>query len=104
MRNGIDYASPGPLTGLAGIRPLVLERVAGTSADICRVVHDLVIHPLDVGPLGLPGERFTENQVRRADSLIEALLALDPAPLDVARAPDRRVIGTCRHFALLSCA
>jgi hypothetical protein len=36
--------------------------------------------------------------------VITALLALDPAPLDVARAPDRRVIGTCRHFALLSCA
>jgi hypothetical protein len=83
---------------------LVLERVGGTPADICRAVHDLVIHPLDVGPLGLPEERFTENQVRRADALIEALLALDPAPLDMARAPDRKVIGTCRHFALLSCA
>ena len=36
--------------------------------------------------------------------MIEALLTLDPSPLDIARAPDRRVIGTCRHFALLSCA
>ncbi|WP_246003264.1 transglutaminase-like domain-containing protein [Nocardia tenerifensis] len=25
-------------------------------------------------------------------------------PLDVAREPSRRVIGTCRHFAVLSCA
>jgi len=31
-------------------------------------------------------------------------LALDPVPLDVPRQPDRRVIGRCRHFALLSCA
>lgn len=36
--------------------------------------------------------------------MIGALLALDPAPMDVARTPDRRVIGTCRHFAVLSCA
>jgi transglutaminase-like putative cysteine protease len=36
--------------------------------------------------------------------LIDALLALDPAPLAVAREPARRVIGTCRHFAVLSCA
>jgi hypothetical protein len=36
--------------------------------------------------------------------LIDALLALDPAPLAVAREPARRVIGTWRHFAVLSCA
>lgn len=104
MRNGIDYASPGPLTDLTDVSPSVLERVGGAPPDICRPVHALVIQPRDAEPLGLADERFAENQVRPAASLIEALLALDPAPLDVARAPDRRVIGTCRHFALLSCA
>jgi hypothetical protein len=38
------------------------------------------------------------------DGIVGALLALDPAPLTTARPPDRRVIGTCRHFAVLSCA
>jgi hypothetical protein len=33
-----------------------------------------------------------------------ALLALDQAPLSVPREPGKRVIGTCRHFAVISCA
>lgn len=104
MANRIDYALPGPLTDLASVSPLVLERISGAPAGICWPVHTLVIQPDDAKALGLPDGRFAENQVRPAASLIEALLTLDPAPLDVAREPDRRVIGTCRHFALLSCA
>ncbi|MBM0233854.1 hypothetical protein JNW91_19560 [Micromonospora sp. STR1_7] len=49
-------------------------------------------------------QRFAENHLRTVDGIIGALLALDPAPLTVARDPARRVIGTCRHFAVLSCA
>jgi hypothetical protein len=104
MGNRINYVLPGSLTDLTGVSPLVLERVSGAPADICRPVHDLVIQPQDAKALGLPDARFAENQLRPAAALIEALLALDPAPLDVARAPERRVIGTCRHFAVLSCA
>ncbi len=104
MATAIDYALPGPLTNLSGVSPSVLERVHGEPAGICRPVHSLVIHPDDAKALDLPGERFASNQVRPAASLVEALLALDPAPLDVARAPDRKVVGTCRHFAVLSCA
>jgi hypothetical protein len=33
-----------------------------------------------------------------------ALLALDQAPLSVPRESGKRVIGTCRHFAVISCA
>ena len=100
----IDYSVPGQLTGLADISPSALERIPGEPADICRPVHTLVIQPHDAKALGLPDDRFAENQIRPAAALIEALLALDPAPLDAARTPDRRVIGTCRHFAVLSCA
>lgn len=104
MAHAIDYASPGPLTGLASVSPSVLERVSGAPADICRPVHALVIQPHDAKALGLRDGRFAENQIRAAAALIEALLALDPVPLDIPRAPDRKVIGTCRHFAVLSCA
>ena len=104
MARVIDYASPGPLTSLASVRPAVLERVTGGPADICRPVPAVVIHPDDTKTLGLRGDRFAENNIRPAAAIIEALLAIDPAPLDVARPPDRRVVGTCRHFAVLSCA
>ena len=72
--------------------------------DICGPAHTLVIHPNDANALDLPADRFTANQLRPAAALIEAILALDPAALDVPRGPDRRIIGTCRHFAVLSCA
>lgn len=45
-----------------------------------------------------------ENQIRLAAELVDTLLALNPAPLINRREPDQRVISTCRHFAVISCA
>ncbi|MEU9828489.1 transglutaminase domain-containing protein [Micromonospora chersina] len=104
MTGAIDYAMAGPLTRIDAIHKPMLEDLPSDPVEICRVVHDLVIQPSDAKSLGVPAERFAENQHRRVDDLIVALLALDPAPVTVPRASDRRVIGTCRHFAVLSCA
>jgi hypothetical protein len=104
MVGTIDYASAGPLTGISTVHQQALESLPYEAVEICRLVHDLVIQPADAKGLGVADQRFAENQLRRADDLIGALLALDPAPLTVARSPDRRLIGTCRHFAVLSCA
>lgn len=71
---------------------------------VCHSARYLVIQPTDTKEIGLAEERFTENQLRPVDRIIAALLALDSAPLAVARSFDRRVVGTCRHFAVLSCA
>lgn len=100
----IDYATAGPLTAIGAARTPALHDLPAEPVDICRVVHDLVIQPADARALGLPEQRFAENQLRPVDGIIGALLALDPAPLTAGRTPDRRVIGTCRHFAVLSCA
>ncbi len=104
MRNRIDYAAPGPLTGLEGVSPSALEPLPSRAVDICRPVNSLVIQPSDAEALGVVTERFSENNLRPASALVAVLLNLDPAPLHVPRAPDRRVIGTCRHFAVMSCA
>ena len=104
MSRAIDYAVPGRLTALDTISPSVLERLPSVAADICRPVHNLVIQPRDAQARGVRADRLSENQIRPAGKLIDALLALDPAPLDVPREPDRRVVGTCRHFAVMSCA
>jgi hypothetical protein len=71
---------------------------------IASLVRGLVIQPRDAEGLGIPAARFRTNQIRPARRLVEDLLALDPAPLTSARTPDRRVVGTCRHFAVLACA
>src|SRR5579875_245738 len=104
VADAIEYAVPGPLTDLASISPSALERIPSDSVDICRPAHTLVIQPSDAKALDLPDDRFAENQLRPAAAMIEALLTLDPAALPISRRPDRRVIGTCRHFAVLSCA
>jgi Transglutaminase-like superfamily len=104
MVNMIDYATPGPLTSLDGVDAAALEPVARHPVEICSPVYALVIQPNDAEAIGMPSERFGENQMRPVTRIAQALLALDPAPLTVPREPEKRVIGTCRHFAVLSCA
>ncbi|RLP88832.1 MULTISPECIES: transglutaminase-like domain-containing protein [unclassified Micromonospora] len=104
MATAINYVTGGQLTTLARVRPSALAHLPSDPVDICRLVPNLVIQPSAAKDLCLPAERFSENQLRPAARLIDALLSLDPAPLTVAREPERRVIGTCRHFAVLSCA
>lgn len=104
MTGVIDYAMAGPLTTIANVHKPALDDLPSEPVEICRLVHDLVIQPTDAKELGVSEQRFAENQLRPADGIIGALLALDSAPLTVAREPDWRVIGTCRRFAVLSCA
>ncbi len=104
MADVIDYKLPGALTALDGVSSAVLQPVATDPVEICEPVHGLVIQPVDAQARGVPTERFSENQIRPARRLILALLAMDEAPLSVSREPDKRVIGTCRHFEVISCA
>ena len=105
MEAVLDYTSPGPLTGVdAADSRALIEQLAAKPSDICRVVRDLVIQPSDAQALNLPEDRFGENHIRPASVLLQRLISLDPAPLTAGREPDKRVIGTCRHFAVMSCA
>lgn len=101
----IDYAVPGPFTTLDTTdNSAVLEPIGAAPPAICYPVHSLLIQPSDAESLGMPSERFATNQIRPAATLVAELLALDPSPLTMEREPDNRVVGTCRHFAVLSCA
>jgi hypothetical protein len=71
---------------------------------ICMAVHSLVIQPDDALAAGVPESRIAEKNIRPARRQIDALAALDPAPLSQPRPPDKRVVGTCRDLAVLSCA
>ncbi|QIS06949.1 transglutaminase [Nocardia brasiliensis] len=100
----IDYTVAGPMTSLHSVDPTALEQIPTDIVDICRLAPSLVVQPHDAQTLGLSAERFSENQIRPAAELVDALLALNPAPLTIRREPGQRVIGTCRHFAVISCA
>ncbi|MHC5905317.1 transglutaminase-like domain-containing protein [Streptomyces sp. S6] len=96
-----EYAEPGVHTTLP--RHLV-EGLPDDPVGICAVAHGLVIQPHDASAAGIPEERLAEKDVRRADELVSVLTALDPTPLHLPRTPAARVVGTCRHFAVLACA
>jgi Transglutaminase-like superfamily len=100
----IDYAVPGSLTTLDGVGREALAGLPDDPVEICRLVHALVIEPNDAQDLGLAPERFAAKQIRPAALLLRELLVLDPAPVTIARQPRDRVVGTCRHFAVIACA
>lgn len=104
MGNLIDYRAPGPFTDLSGADPAALRGVAADPVDLCRPVSGLVIQPHEAKAAGIAEERLAENQIRPAAALVERLMAVDGAPLSEQREADKRVVGTCRHFAVLACA
>lgn len=100
----IDYGSAGVFTTLTGSEASLFEGLPDDPVEICRPVHGLVIQPTEAEKLDLPETRFIENQLRPVQGIVDALIALDPSPLVAPREPEHRVVGTCRHFALLACA
>jgi hypothetical protein len=98
------YRQPGVLTAVAEEQRPLLADVPAAPADICALAQGLVVQPAETGSLGLPEERDEEGNLRPAAALISVLAGLDPAPLDAPRKPEHRVVGTCRHFAVLACA
>jgi hypothetical protein len=107
----LDYAVPGPLTNLDGVPLEALLTVAVEPVNKCSPVHGLVFQPTDTAEFGLPEDRLAESQIRPASELVtnlasssSRLLALDPTALSFVREPGKRVVGTCRHFGVRSCA
>ncbi len=104
MTRQIDYTVAGPFTTISPRHQPALAELPTDPLAICRLVPRLVLHPMVAEPLGLPGKRLAKKQVRPTDDILDLLLAMDPAPLTVAREREQRVVGTCRHFAVLACA
>lgn len=57
MELEIDYAEPGPLTGLEGFAPEVLEGIGDDPVQVCMPVHLLVVQPDAAKELGLAEAR-----------------------------------------------
>jgi hypothetical protein len=104
MTGAIDYSVPGRLTDIGEVGVAALETVPADPVGICRLVPGLVLHPFEAADLGLDAGRLGGQEIRPASAIIGAVLALDPAALDIAREPGRRLVGTCRTFVVLSCA
>jgi hypothetical protein len=72
---------------------------AGLSpVEICALVSGMIIEPDDAQAAGVPVERMDERNLRSARTILARLIALTPETIDHRRAPEHRVVGTCRHF------
>lgn len=70
---------------------------------LVAVVQGLLVHP-GYAPLygfDVPQERRQEIFLRSIPEMLARLIALDPAPLSVARPPERRLVSLCRDYGVL---
>ena len=99
------YAAPGPLTELTAEQTEVIRRLAPDPKGLCLAAQGLLVSPPDAVGAGLSEQRMAERNTRPAGTLLQRVLDLDGAtPLDQPRPADRRVVGTCRHYAVLATA
>lgn len=103
MDSPVPYDRPGVLTRLPAQLVAALGPLGDEPVELCRPVIGWVVQPRDAQAAGIPEERMGEANLRPAAAMFSRLLELNPDP--AAPRPEReRVVGTCRHFALLACA
>ena len=99
MTTGSPYARHSRWSDPGGLG-VYLDTLSANPADLPEIVGGLVLHPL----FAPAGADTAEAALRSVGDILAALLKRDARPLDQARKPDGRVIGTCRNYALFGCA
>ena len=97
------YSSAGQMTS-AGRYAQLLESLPGDVEDLVRIVQGLVIHEFVAEPfygVKIPEERRRESHIRAVEQMLDRIFALNDRPLTVARPPEQRLVGVCRHFMVL---
>jgi hypothetical protein len=100
------YAIQSPFTD-PGRHAALLDALPADPAGVARAVQGLLIYEHVTEPFygyALPEARRAESHIRPMEKIVDALLALDGRPPEIARPPERRLVGICRHFMLLSLA
>jgi hypothetical protein len=94
-RTPAKMTSAGSASGLASLPRDV--------PSLARIVQGLLLHEHVAPAYGveLSAARRGETHTRSAERILELVRHHDARPLTDARAPDDRVIGTCRNFAVL---
>ena len=104
MPDSIGYDVPSGFTAFDVDLVASLADLPTAPVDLCRAAQALVVLPDLAAGFGIPEERLAEKSLRGASDILRALYALDEGPVGQSRSFPNRVVGTCRHFAVLSCA
>lgn len=97
------YIEPGLITAIPD--PGLFAALASDSRSLREIVSGLVIHPDMMhlyGRTALAG--LAELNLRPVPALLDILRQRCDCPLSEPRAPDKRLLGSCRHYAVLLCA
>ena len=82
----------------------LVRRLRADPTALCRVVQGLLTLPESADGSGLSDDRLAERNTRPATNILNRALELDRSDLAVQRTQAKRVVGTCRHFAVLATA
>jgi len=100
------YAAHSPFSD-PGKYAYLLEALPGDFAAVSRIVQGLVYHYM-AGPYihgyQPPQERMKEIDTRYVEKMLGRILELDDRPLSEPRPFDKRLVGCCRDFSLVTCA
>ena len=104
MSGHLRYDVSGALTAIEDDLVPLLSALPSTPVELCAAAQALLVLPDLAAGLGVPNARHDEKGIRAASDILRALGALDDRPFDQPRSLTDRVVGTCRHFAVLTCA
>jgi hypothetical protein len=102
-RDDLEFYSPqGPMTEPGRYRAL-FDGFPKEPPALAAVIQGLALYDVVAGEfygVDVPKARLAELHLRRIEQRIERLIELDPRPLEIARPPERRVLGRCYQFVL----
>lgn len=99
------YASAGALTELTPRQAALVQSLELDSLRLCQVAQGLLVAPPNAYGAGMDEQRLAERNLRPASALLKRALELVPTlALSASRPPERRVVGTCRHYSVLATA
>jgi len=81
-----------------------LDSLPGDPHRVCTIVSGLVLHPVLLARWHIqhPHAHEHDAEIRPARELLRRIVDRDARPLDCARPYAQRIIGSCRHYALLA--
>jgi Transglutaminase-like superfamily len=99
-----EYERSGLLTAIDDDVAALLVDLPDDPVQICGFAQGLLVLPDIAAARDIPEERLDERSIRPASEILRVAATLDPRPFAERRGVGSRVVGTCRHFAVVSCA
>ena len=99
------YASHDRITN-PGAFAIRLKELHTLLPDLCTYIQNILIHPF-MPPnkkQKISKKRFSDLQLCYVEQMLEKIVELDDKPLNISRAPGKKLVGTCRDYATFLCA